>query len=114
MAGWRGRIGGDGAGTRTALAAIAGSIGWVLNNRYGYGGGEVSYKGDPSVATAEIGHAFREMMAEDCLEIVEGVVTGRMAPELVRSIASDYAVIQPGFVAKIALAAAVLLAVLVL
>jgi creatinine amidohydrolase/Fe(II)-dependent formamide hydrolase-like protein len=114
IAAWRERRGGDGAGVRTAFGAIAGNVGWLLNARFGYGGAEVSYKGDPSVATVEIGHAFREILAEDCLEIVEGVVSGRTAPELVRSIASDYAVVRPGFFAKLALVAGALLALLVL
>lgn len=110
IAAWRERRGGDAAKLREAVQGIAGGIGWVLNARVGYGGEEVSYKGDPSVASAAIGHAFRQVLAEDCLEIVEQVcVAGRPAEE-VRSIASDHAVIQPGFLLKVGLAAAALLA----
>jgi creatinine amidohydrolase len=97
---------------RGAAEGLAGSIGWLLNAHFGYGGAEVSYKGDPSVATPEIGHGFREILAEDCLEIVEGVTTGAIAPENVRSIASDHAIIQPGFFARLAIAAAALAALL--
>ncbi|HZR80768.1 MAG TPA: creatininase family protein [Candidatus Binatia bacterium] len=108
----RERRGRDATRIRTAFDGLALAIGWWLNARYGYGGREVTYKGDPSVASAEIGHAFREILAEDCLDVADGVATGRIAPELVRSVASDHAVIRPGFFAKIGLAAAILLAIL--
>jgi creatinine amidohydrolase/Fe(II)-dependent formamide hydrolase-like protein len=107
----RERHGRDATRLRTAFDGIANGIGWVLNARFGYGGAEVSYKGDPGAASAEIGHAFREILAEDCLDCAEGIATGRIAPELVRSIASDHPVIQPGFAVKLALAAAVVLAI---
>jgi creatinine amidohydrolase/Fe(II)-dependent formamide hydrolase-like protein len=87
---------------RQAFEGLAGSIGWLLNARFGYGGPEVSYKGDPSVASVEIGRAFREILARDCLEVVEHVTAGRRVAADVRSIASDHAVIQPGFVVKLA------------
>ncbi len=115
LAARRERRGGDATKLRTAFDGIAGGIGWVMNARWGYGGVEVSYKGDPSVASAEIGHAFRELLAEDCLQLTEAVTEGRMRPGDVRSIASDHAVIQPGFVRRVGLAAAaVLLAALAL
>jgi hypothetical protein len=104
--------GGDATKLRTAFEGISGSIGWLLNARFGYGGPEVSYKGDPSVATAEIGHAFREMLAEDVLAVVEALVDGRTRPDDVRSIASDHAVIQPGFFGRLGAAAAVAAALL--
>jgi hypothetical protein len=83
-----------------ASRGLAGSIGWLLNARFGYGGREVTYKGDPSVASVELGQAFREILARDCLQVVEQVTAGRRVPEDVRSIASDHAVIQPGFMLK--------------
>jgi creatinine amidohydrolase len=106
VAAWRERRGGGGAHVREAAHALGGGIGWVLNARFGYGGDEVSYKGDPSAASAALGHAFREVLAADCLEIVEGVCLGTTPPESVRSIASDHALIQPRFVLRIGLAAA--------
>ncbi len=108
LAARRERRGKDAAKLREAFDGIAGSIGWLLNCRFGYGGREVTYKGDPSIASVEVGHAFREILARDCLEIVEAVTAGRRVADEVRSIASDHAVIQPGFFVK---AGAVLLAV---
>ena len=40
------------------------------------------------------------------------MTTGAIAPENVRSIASDHAIIQPGFFARLAIAAAALAALL--
>jgi creatinine amidohydrolase len=100
LAARRERRGKDASKLREAFDGIAGSTGWLLNARFGYGGGEVTYKGDPSVASAEIGHAFRELLARDCLEIVEAVTAGRRYAADVRSIASDHAAIQPGFLVK--------------
>jgi creatinine amidohydrolase/Fe(II)-dependent formamide hydrolase-like protein len=100
LAARRERRGKDASKLREAFDGIAGSLGWLLNARFGYGGGEVTYKGDPSVASAELGHAFRELLARDCLEIVEAVAAGRRYASDVRSIASDHAVIQPGFLVK--------------
>ncbi|MCW5889131.1 MAG: creatininase family protein [bacterium] len=106
VAAWRERRGADVTRLRTAVDAIAGGLGWLLNARFGYGGAEVSYKGDPSAASAEIGHAFREILAADCLEIVEAVVDGRLRAEEVRSVASDHALIQPRFWPRVGMAAA--------
>jgi creatinine amidohydrolase len=115
VVGWRERRGGDATKLRTIFEGIAGGIGWLMNARFGYGGAEVSYKGDPSVASAEIGRAFRELLAEDCLWLTEAVAEGRLRAGDVRSIASDHAVIQPGFLKRIGLAAAaVVLAALAL
>ena len=90
----------DATKLRQGIEGLAGSIGWLLNARFGYGGREVTYKGDPSVASVELGQAFREILARDCLHVVEQVTAGRRVPEDVRSIASDHAVIQPGFMLK--------------
>lgn len=121
LARWGGRLvalrerrGGDAAKVRETVDALAGAIGWLLNARYGYGGEEISYKGDPSVASAEIGHAFREVLAADCHAIVESVCAGEMAPAEVRSIASDHALIQPGFATRVGLAAAAVAVLLLL
>lgn len=97
VAAWRDRRGSSGTRIREATQALGGGIGWLLNARFGYGGDEVSYKGDPSAASAALGHAFREVLAADCLELVEAVCLGGMPPAEVRSIASDHAVVQPWF-----------------
>ncbi len=114
LAAWRERRGTDASKIREAFEGISGGIGWLLNARYGYGGPQVTYKGDPSIATAEIGNAFREVMVRECLEMVEDVTTGRARAIDIRSIASDHFAIQPNFGLKLGLAAAALLALLVL
>jgi creatinine amidohydrolase len=111
---WRQRHGRDVTHLKTVLGGVAGGIGWLLNTKYGYGGPVVSYQGDPSVASMEIGHAFREVMARDCLDLVEAVTDGRMRAREVRSIASDPAIIQPHFWRRVGLVAAVALALLIL
>ena len=95
---------------REAIDSLAGGLGWLLNARYGYGGASVTYAGDPSVASAEMGTIFRELMVRECLSIVEGVTAGRMSALEVRSIASDHAIVRPNFLPGLAVAAAVLLA----
>ena len=94
------------AETRQIFHAAAGGIGWLLNAHYGYGGKTVTYEGTPAVASAELGHAFRHVMAEDCLALLEAVVEGRKDAKEVRSIASDPAPIQPGFWPRVAAVAA--------
>jgi creatinine amidohydrolase/Fe(II)-dependent formamide hydrolase-like protein len=110
LAARRERRGKDASKVREAFDGLAGSIGWLLNARFGYGGREVTYKGDPSVASPEIGHAFREILARDCLDVVQAVTAGRRWATDVRSIASDHAVIQPGFVLKATVVVAAVLA----
>ncbi len=104
----------DTSSTRDKLNSIAGGIGWVLNTRYGYGGPAVSYKGVPAVASAEIGRAFRELLAVECLAMVEDVTSGKRPATEIRSIASDALIVQPGFLSSLGVAAAALLAFLVL
>jgi hypothetical protein len=84
---------------RELFGSVAGSAGWLLNARFGYGrdGERVSYKGWPAVASVEVGRTYAELPVEMCLEDVEAVTEGRMSPADVRSIASDHALIQPGF-----------------
>ena len=86
--------------------AVAGGIGWLLNAHYGYGGSTVTYHGTPAVASPELGRAFRHVMADDCLALLEAVVNGEKKASEVRSIASDAAPIQPGFWRRVAIAAA--------
>ena len=88
------------------FGSLAGSIGWLLNARFGYGGHEVTYHGNPSIASAELGHAFRQVTVDDCLALVERVVRGEQRAEEVRSIASDPPIIQPYFWRRLGLGAA--------
>lgn len=115
IARWQAGRGRDASKLKEGFDGIAGGIGWLLNAHYGYGGPAVSYKGDPAVASAEIGRAFREVMVQECLGMVEGVTTGTVRASDVRSIASDHVPIQPNFGRNIGLAAAaVVLALLML
>jgi len=111
---WWERRGRDATTLRLTSEGLAGGLGWLLNAHYGYGGPVVSYQGDPSSASAELGAAFRDVMAGDCLDIVEAVTAGSLRAQDVRSIASDPVVIQPRFWAKVGLGAAALLALLAL
>lgn len=92
---------GGGLSLADALDALAGSVGWLRNARSGYGrpaGAEpVSWSGWPAVAAADLGRAYAELSVRACLADLEAVVEGRMAPEAIRSIASDPAFIQPNF-----------------
>jgi creatinine amidohydrolase len=96
------------------VRALAGGIGWLLNARYGYGGPEVTYMGDPSAASAELGHAIRQVAVEDCLALVESVTRGERRAEDVRSIASDSVLIHPLFLRRVALAAGAVAALFLL
>jgi creatinine amidohydrolase/Fe(II)-dependent formamide hydrolase-like protein len=87
--------------------SLAGGVGWLLNAHYGYGGEPVTYQGDPSAASAELGAAIRETMAQGCLDYVERVTSGEMSAVDVRSIASDAAVIQPGFWQRLGMMSAI-------
>ncbi len=101
--------GGDGGRFREISDGLAGGVGWLLNAHYGYGRSyRVTYQGDPSAGSAELGHAIRETMVEGCLEYVERVTRGELAAEDVRSIASEPAIIQPGFWQRLGLGAAAL------
>jgi creatinine amidohydrolase/Fe(II)-dependent formamide hydrolase-like protein len=91
-----------------AVDGLAGGIGWFLNARYGYGGPEVTYEGDPAAASAELGQALRQLVVEDCLAIVESVTSGQRRAEEVRSIASDAVIIHPLFWRRLALGMAIL------
>jgi creatinine amidohydrolase len=111
---WLDRRGRDGAHIREVTGGLAGGIGWLLNAKYGYGGPAVTYQGTPAVASAALGHAFRHVMADECLALVEAVTGGRMKGAEVRSIASDPAIIQPKFWRRVGAAAAVVTALLLL
>ncbi len=111
---WRAARGAQTAKLEQAVTGLSHGIGWLLNTKYGYGGPVVSYQGDPSVASAEIGKAFREVMVRECLRLVEGVTEGRVRAAEVRSIASDHAFVQPHFWPRLSLGAIVLVLAILL
>jgi len=113
LAGWLDAIGRETKTLREVVVGLAHGVGWLLNARYGYGGHTVSYQGNPSMASPEIGQAFREVMVRDCLGYVERVTSGAMAGTDVRSLASDAALIQPYFLWRLGVAAVVIAALLV-
>jgi creatinine amidohydrolase/Fe(II)-dependent formamide hydrolase-like protein len=95
-------------------SGLALDVGWLLNTQFGYGGPEVTYMGDPSVATAELGEAYRRLLAEETLVVVEKVLSGELRPEDVRSKRTDFVVLHPLFFRRlvmgvVALAAALLM-----
>jgi creatinine amidohydrolase len=111
---WRSRGGRDTTALRKAMDELSHGVGWLLNATFGYKGPTVTYQGDPSVASAEIGRVFRELMVRECLTIIEGVIAGETRAADVRTIASDHAFIQPRFWPKVGLAAAAVLALMLL
>ncbi|MGH7789506.1 MAG: creatininase family protein [Candidatus Binatia bacterium] len=112
IANWQLRRGRDPQPLREVLGGLAGGLGWLLNTKYGYGGPAVSYHGTPRVASVELGHAFRDVLAGDCLAVLERVTSGAQKAADVRSIASDPAIIQPHFWPRAAAAAALLALIL--
>lgn len=111
---WRGRRGHETTKLQQAVEALSKGIGWLLNAKCGYGGPVVSYQGDPSVASAEIGKAFREVMVQECLGIVQAVTEGQLNAVDVRSIASDHVIVQPHFWPRVGFAVALVIFVLLL
>ena len=98
----------DPAAREEVADSLARSVGWLLNAHFGYGRPyKVSYHGDPSAGSEELGHAIREAMAQGCLEYVERVTGGELTATDVRSVASDPAIIQPGFWQRLGAGAAI-------
>jgi creatinine amidohydrolase len=112
LGGFLDRRGRDGAQTREIFTSLAGGIGWLMNTKYGYGGPAVTYEGTPAVASPELGKAFRHVMADECLKMLEAVTSGQLKATDVRSIASDPALIQPQFWPRVGIAAALLAALI--
>ncbi len=99
-------VSGRGSKVRELSDSLAGGVGWLLNAHYGYGKDyKVTYQGNPSAGSAELGRAIRETMVQGCLEYVEKVTGGQMDARDVRSIASDPPIIQPGFWQRLGLLA---------
>jgi creatinine amidohydrolase len=72
--------------TSVIFEGLAGSFGWMLNSKNGYGGHEVTYQGNPAAASPEMGRALRKLISLDLLEEVEAVIQGRIKPTEVHSI----------------------------
>jgi creatinine amidohydrolase/Fe(II)-dependent formamide hydrolase-like protein len=91
---------------------LAMDIGWLLNTQFGRT--EITYMGDPSVASAELGEAIRRLMVEDCLAVVEKVIKGETPAEDVRSFTSFLVVLHPLILRRLLLAAAILAAAVIM
>lgn len=98
----------------TVFNSLAGNIGWFLNTKKGYGGKLVTYQGNPSAASAELGRALRRLIARDLLAEADGVITGRMMPSEVHSPFWDIPIIRTDFFRNLGLAVIVLVILLAL
>ncbi len=114
IASWQEGRGRNADKLRDISGTLARALGWLLNAHYGYGGPTVTYQGTPAVASPELGRAFRDVMADECLRIVESVASGQISAVDVRSIASDPAIIQPNFWRRLAGGAALIAAILLM
>ncbi len=102
---WVVRRTGAGDNVPMMVESVAGGAGWMLNAEHGYGGHQVTWDGNPSVASPEMGRAFRQVMVEDCLAIVESVTSGGTRAVDVASIASQAPVVHPLFLRRLGLGA---------
>ena len=114
IAAWLERRRKPAAAFREIAGGLAGGVGWMLNAHFGYGGPSVTYHGNPSLASPELGQAFREVMVRECLDRVEEVTSGAIPASAVRSIASDPPIIQPHFWSRIGWVSAAVIAALLL
>lgn len=96
--------------------AVARNLGWYLNTRKGYGGHLVTYMGNPSAASPELGKALRKLIAEDLLAEVDAVVTGETLPSEVHSLYWNVPILRTNFFRNLGLvsAATVLLLIIIL
>ncbi|NQU07525.1 MAG: creatininase family protein [Candidatus Abyssubacteria bacterium] len=93
---------------------LAGNIGWMLNTRRGYGGHQVTYMGNPSAASAELGKALRKLIARDLLEEVDAVIEGRTLPSDVHSIFWQIPFLRTNFFRNLSMAIGILIVLIVL
>jgi creatinine amidohydrolase/Fe(II)-dependent formamide hydrolase-like protein len=91
---------------------LAKSVGWGLNSRNGYGGHEITYTGNPSAASPELGRTLRKLIARDILAIVDDVIEGRARPNEVHSIFWKIPILRTNFSRNLKIAGAVLLALI--
>ncbi len=109
-------VGLKGASDKISLIfdGIARNLGWWLNTRRGYGDHLVTYMGNPSAASAELGKALRKLIAQDLLEEVELVITGRTLPSDVHSIYWTAPILRTDFFRNLGLVATALLVALLM
>jgi creatinine amidohydrolase/Fe(II)-dependent formamide hydrolase-like protein len=88
------------------LDGMGGTLGWLLNSRWGYGDHPVTYSGIPREASAEIGNAATRLIAKDMLEEVEAVINGYRLPSQVHSIFWTVPIIRTDFLRNLGFAAA--------
>ena len=93
---------------------LARNVGWWLNTKRGYGDHLVTYMGDPSVASAELGTTLRKLMARDLLDEIDDVITGRVLPSEVHSLYWKVPIIRTDFLRTLGLAVSVLIGILLL
>ncbi len=93
---------------------LAESVGWFLNTRKGYGDHLVTYMGNPSAASPELGKTLRKLIARDLLEEVNAVITGRTLPSDVHSIYWKIPIARTDFFRKLGLIACAVIIVLIL
>jgi creatinine amidohydrolase/Fe(II)-dependent formamide hydrolase-like protein len=92
---------------------LARNVGWFLNTRKGFGDHLVTYMGNPSVASPELGKALRKLIARDLLEEVDAVITGHTLPSEVHSVYWRIPIIRTDFFRNLSLAGcAVIIALL--
>lgn len=88
--------------------SIARNLGWYLNTKKGYGDHLVTYMGNPSAASPELGEALRKLIAQDLLAEVEAVVSGRTVPSQVHSLYWNVPILRTNFFRNLGLASAAL------
>ncbi len=94
--------------------SLSRNIGWARNAKSGYGGHEVTYMGNPSAASPELGKALRKLIARELLAEVDAVIEGRIAPSEVHSIYWDLPVARTNFLRNLGFAFGFVLIVLIL
>ena len=93
---------------------LARNIGWALNVKKGYGGHQVTYMGNPSAASAELGKALRKLIARDLLAEIDAVIEGRTLPSEVHSLFWKIPILRADFLRNLAFAIAGLIVLLIL
>ena len=94
--------------------SLARNVGWMLNSKNGYGGHEVTYMGNPSAASPELGRALRKLIARDLCAEVDDVIDGRTRPDEVHSIYWKIPVARTNFLRNLATAGVILLALILM
>jgi len=97
-----------------AANGISSNIGWYLNVRRGYGGHQVTYMGNPSAASPELGRALRNLIARDLLKEVDSVIEGRTLPSEVHSLFWAMPILRTDFFRNLGLAVGAVLVILFL